>query len=493
MIGRHFDKLRVSGKSMPSQRGKCPDLMGRKAKDKECIMLSDDQVRQFELFGFVILRNIFTEREVATLQAEFKYGAERTQESEGEFDGTETHTFSMLGEDTPFYSSLLEDPRFYGPASQLFGDDVFGLEINSYRYISNTPWHFNDGSPNIHGYGPKYQFPVFEPTRADTGALRFVPGSHKDPWQSQLTSWWPLGRDSARSAEGMEYLDKIPCFVAEADPGDAVLFDMRLVHSTWGGSKDRRMSCVTYYHYPETPQELEVMRNTAQGFYNSTTRWNQAQWDEWFSNPHDSPCARAGSTPGSVSPRRHRRKRASNWSTTMQGPQRSLRRLYNASASRDGATLLQTGRTYRRAFAFPPATGRPQHPCRQDRTPPRRGVGGTCSASAGERLSRSPGNDCACLHGELCTEDKQSVWYLRQQKDGRLIHDVGEIFLNDATVRNGLPHSTDVRLAVPADAHAHDERHKGEPSSARHHMGGCRLSRRGRSKGHPEQSAGLMF
>ena len=49
------------------------------------------------------------------------------------------------------------------------------------------------------------------------------------------------------------------------------------------------MSCVTYYHYPETPRELEVMRNTAQGFYNSTTRWNQAQWDEWFSNPHDSP------------------------------------------------------------------------------------------------------------------------------------------------------------------------------------------------------------
>ena len=160
-------------------------------------MLTDDQVRQFELFGFVVLRNIFTEREVATLQAEFEYGARRTQESEGEFDGTETHTFSMLGEDTPFYSSLLEDPRFYGPASQLFGDDVFGLEINSYRYVTNTPWHFNDGSPNIHGYGPKYQFPVFEPTRADTGALRFVPGSHKDPWQSELTSWWPLARDSA--------------------------------------------------------------------------------------------------------------------------------------------------------------------------------------------------------------------------------------------------------------------------------------------------------
>lgn len=252
-------------------------------------MLTNDQIRQFTLFGFVILKDVFTSSELHTLRAEFERAAKRNEAVAGKFDGTATQTFSMLGEDTPFYSSLLEDPRFYGPAAQLFGEDVFGLEVNSYRYVSYTPWHFNDGSPNIHGYGPKYQFPIFEPTSRDAGALRFIPGSHKDPWQSELTQWWPLSRASARSAEGMAFLDKVPCVVAEADPGDAVLFDMRLIHATWGGSSDRRMSCVTYYHYPETSQELEVMRVTAQSFYNSATRWNKTQWDEWLSNPHDSP------------------------------------------------------------------------------------------------------------------------------------------------------------------------------------------------------------
>ena len=253
------------------------------------MQLTDDQVRQFELFGFVILKGVFTDDEMRTLREEFQYAARRTERETGAFDGATTHTFSMLGEDTPFYAGLLEDARFHGPAAQLFGEDVFGLEVNSYRYVSNTPWHFNDGSPNIHGYGPKYQFPVFAPTRAETGALRFIPGSHRDPWQSQLVSWWPLASRSAGGAEGMDYLDKVPCVVAEVDPGDAALFDMRIVHSTWGGDVDRRMSCVTYYHYPETPRELEVMRNTAQGFYNSPTRWNRTQWDEWFSNPHGSP------------------------------------------------------------------------------------------------------------------------------------------------------------------------------------------------------------
>ena len=252
-------------------------------------MLTDDQVAQFKLFGFVTLRNILTSEELEALRTEFNHAATRNECQVGQFDGVQAQTFSMLGEDTPFYSSLLEDPRFYQPAVELFGEDVLALEINSYRYVSNTPWHFNDGAPNIHGYGPKYQFPVFESVTADTGALRFIPGSHKNPWQSELTGWWPLAKGSARGDKGMEFLDKVPCFVAECRPGDAVLFDMRLLHATWGGKTDRRISCVTYYHYPETVEEMEVMRTTAQSFYHNSDRWNKTQWEEWFSNPHDSP------------------------------------------------------------------------------------------------------------------------------------------------------------------------------------------------------------
>jgi len=254
----------------------------------EITMLTEDQVSQFELFGFVVLKNIFDDSDLTVLRDEFNNAAVRHEKEEGLFNGQDAHTFSMLGEDTPFYSSLLEDPRFYEPASQLFGEDIIALEVNSYRYIGNTPWHYNDGSPNIHGYGPKYQFPIFEPVTVETGALRMIPGSHRDPWQSDLTKWWPLARESSRSDSGMEYLDKIPCYAAECDPGDAVLFDMRIVHSTFGGAIDRRVTAVTYYHYPGTPEELEVMKSIAPSFFKNPKRWNKAQWEEWFSNPNSS-------------------------------------------------------------------------------------------------------------------------------------------------------------------------------------------------------------
>ena len=250
--------------------------------------LNDDQVMQFKLFGFVLIPDLFSPNEMGTLQSEFLYAAKRNEAEAGVFDNSVTHTFSMLGNDTPLYSSLLEDSRFYGPASQLFGTDVFGLETNGYRYIENTPWHFNDGAPNVHGYGPKYQFPVFESVTPETGSLRFIPGSHKESSQKELTQWWPLASGSSRSPEAVAILDRIPSVAIAAKPGDVVLFDMRLVHATYGGSSDRRMSAVTYYHYPETPEELEVMRVTAKEFYKSPTRWNKVQWDEWFSDPHGS-------------------------------------------------------------------------------------------------------------------------------------------------------------------------------------------------------------
>ena len=249
--------------------------------------LSQQQIRQFNVFGSMILRALFTPDEMRTLRAEYDYAIGRSAEIEP-FDGTKAQTISMLGEDTPFYSSLPEDPRFYGPAEQLFGEDAFALEVNSYRYVGDTPWHYNDGAPNLHGYGAKYQFPL-QSVRADSGALRFIPGSHKDPWQSELAGYAPLSRGSAGSEESMAVMDQIPCWVAECDPGDAILFDTRIFHGTYGGGVDRQVSCVTYYHYPETAEELEVMRNTAPNFYRSPTRWNKVQWEEWFSNPHGSP------------------------------------------------------------------------------------------------------------------------------------------------------------------------------------------------------------
>ena len=75
------------------------------------------------------------------------------------------------------------------------------------------------------------------------------------------------------------------------------------------------------------------------------------------------------------------------------------------------------------------------------------------------RVVLVPKSDFRIRHGTVelvCTEtyvqktSSQYGTYYNRKTVTR--YSVGETFLNDATVRNGVPHSTDVKLVVPADA-----------------------------------------
>ena len=252
--------------------------------------LTSEQETQFRTFGVVVLRDFFRPGELNTIRAEFDYAAERASRFEP-FDGTKMQYFNMQGSATPFYASLPEDPRFYEVAEQLFGPDTFAFESNAYRYVSNTRWHYNDGSSNIYGYGVKFQF-ALQPVRADSGALRFIPGSHKNPFQDELAGVPPLGRRWYNTKEAWEKIDQVLCYQCEYDPGDVVAFDLRIFHATWGGSNDRQMSCVSFFHYPQTPEELETMRNIAPLYLKPSPSpsmpWNDGIRDEWLSNPQAS-------------------------------------------------------------------------------------------------------------------------------------------------------------------------------------------------------------
>ena len=250
-------------------------------------MLTPEQKNHFDTFGFVILRDLFSPNEVKTIRAEFDGAAERASEFEP-FDGTKMHYFRMMGSETPFYTTLPEDPRFYGVAEQLYGEKAFAFESNAYRYVGNTRWHYNDGSSNYHGYGIKFQFGL-QTVTADTGGLRFIPGSHKPTFQDHLVEMSPLGRRYYNTQQAWDDIDKVPCYPAEYGPRDVVAFDLRIFHATWGGSNDRQMSCVSFFHYPETQKEKETMRHIAPSYVNTkpaggVPNWNDGIKEQWIAN-----------------------------------------------------------------------------------------------------------------------------------------------------------------------------------------------------------------
>jgi len=258
-------------------------------KCKEGKLLTEEQIAQFKTFGFVILKNVFTDDELRTIQSEFDSRATLASSYEP-FDGTKRQNFNMMGDTTPFFASLLEDPRFAEAAVQMYGR-VIGQNADANRYVTNTYWHYDAGA--YEGYGVKFAM-YLQSVRADTGALRVIPGSHKQPWFEDLDSRPPLkyawARQDFSRAEADDVIDSIPAYVCESDPGDVVAFDLRIYHASVGGSSDRQMCTLVYRNYPQTPQEMIATIHQAKGYWeerdNSDEPWNpkRAVPNEWLTN-----------------------------------------------------------------------------------------------------------------------------------------------------------------------------------------------------------------
>ena len=174
-------------------------------------MLSKQQIHHFQTFGFLVLRKVFDPDEIQTIEREFDHGLD-TAYRDKPFDGSARHWVPMLGEETPYFAALLEDPRFCDAAEQLYGDDVIGMACDANRYVGDTRWHPDTGS--LHQYGIKFAF-YLDPVGPETGALRVLPGSHWPPYHNQLIE--------AREESRLE-IPEVPAFVCASEPGDVVGF-----------------------------------------------------------------------------------------------------------------------------------------------------------------------------------------------------------------------------------------------------------------------------
>ena len=228
-------------------------------------MLTEQQEDQFRTFGFVVMPQVFGADELATIEAEYEDGLNAAY-PHLPFDGSKRHWTNTLGAVTPFMASMLEDKRFLLTAQQLFGDDVLGMGADANRYVGHTYWHPDHKSdPTKDCYGIKFAY-YLDPVGAQSGALRVFPGSHKEPLHSEV------GKTIKRA--GLEIPD-VPGYVCESMPGDVVAFDLRLWHSSWGGSTGRRMCTFVYYHNPKGPEEEAATRVRASNSVKATAQYDR--------------------------------------------------------------------------------------------------------------------------------------------------------------------------------------------------------------------------
>jgi ectoine hydroxylase-related dioxygenase (phytanoyl-CoA dioxygenase family) len=250
--------------------------------------LSEAQIQDFEVFGFLVRRNVFTAEEVSRMNDEFDH---RLASIIRETDPERKRIFNNWpnrNPETPFIASVLEDPRIYFPAEQLTGEDSVPVNSNANSYGTNSTWH---ADTNDHHLCVIKNVMYLQPTTADHGALRVIPGSHKNPLHEDLLR---IGLEEGENNEP-RFLEKsgmrgeeIPCYIFESNPGDIITFNELTWHAAFGGYRDRRTCTFNFSRNPKTPEEIASMQKELDRFPESnkvlgTVGMQYHPW--WLENP----------------------------------------------------------------------------------------------------------------------------------------------------------------------------------------------------------------
>ncbi len=221
----------------------------------------------FDAFGFLHLRRLFAP-EAERLQqgyAEVFASNEITKEIRREDDPLQ-ETSGREGrvsyrriiapdfvERSPQIAWLAEDPRVRAVVENLMGMDYDYVGSDGHLYFCDTSWHHDSYQAPIEKFHVKLSF-YLDPLKAESGAIRVVPGSHfhESAFANTLRSTLRGPARSADDAYGVR-ADQIPCSVLESEPGDVIVWNYRTLHASLGGKDGRRSLSLSFRERAAAP------------------------------------------------------------------------------------------------------------------------------------------------------------------------------------------------------------------------------------------------
>ena len=244
------------------------------------MQLSKQQIAFFEVFGYLVLPKIFNEEQVAAMSKDFDAVALADRDGK-EFEAMQRQNIA-LGDTDSFKDLKYRDELFY-PLQQLLGEGfVTTGEPGGGLFVGDTQWH-----PDVAEVSEQTRIKAgiyLDPVRKESGALRVVPGSHKNPLHEllqplrmgrlkdaledgrllsniapaseadrrELDAWGKrsgVNLDDNNTIYGYEP-SEIPCAALETNPGDVGFFNQCIFHAAFGGRDGRRMVAPTWASAP---------------------------------------------------------------------------------------------------------------------------------------------------------------------------------------------------------------------------------------------------
>jgi ectoine hydroxylase-related dioxygenase (phytanoyl-CoA dioxygenase family) len=212
-------------------------------------VLTQQQVRFFETFGFLTLPGLFrdeVDQIIDAFEEVFSNEGHMRMETYVELHGEERRLIiPQFVTKHPTLDRLRADPRVVGIVTSLLGPNHEYAESDGNLFDCESLWHSDTYGAPMLIHHVKLSF-YLDSLKADSGAIRVIPGTQhfKESFATALRNGF---RDSSAIEEqfGVDPRD-IPSVALETEPGDVVVWDFRTIHASYYGQTRRRLFSINY-------------------------------------------------------------------------------------------------------------------------------------------------------------------------------------------------------------------------------------------------------
>ncbi len=230
--------------------------------------LTQEQLDFFDTFGYLMIPQLFSTDETDKIIDVFEWSIQNCGGGENHDGSTRTMFLGPI-ERHPEMCRLLDHPAILGLIGSVLGEDFNYCSGDGNYYSGNTGWHPDGGWGQL--FATKTAF-YLDPLTRDTGALRFIPGSHRP---DHFVRKEKIDVNNSMELFGVPPSEFPGSIAVETNPGDVVIFNHDLYHASFGGGNRRRMFTMNCTRHAKNPEDLkrvhEYVRIHAPGGYKYKT------------------------------------------------------------------------------------------------------------------------------------------------------------------------------------------------------------------------------
>ena len=224
--------------------------------------LSKQQLAFFSTFGFLKFPSLFvTDIDKITDTFERIWANHGGGHFGKPHDGKQRSALVPFIDQDEYLSGLIDDPKIDEAITSVLGENYNYTGSDGNYYVGDTNWH-SDGYLNYPKYTSVKMAFYLDAVTKSTGCLRVIPGSHNlsDKFAESLQETLPNSKENKIEDTWGTVGSEVPAVALESEPGDLLMFNHRIKHSSWGGSDRRRMFTINFSERFDE-EDIGVLRN----------------------------------------------------------------------------------------------------------------------------------------------------------------------------------------------------------------------------------------